>query len=74
MGAALVTIVSSPPSSDAVTLSCVSAPVTRTSGFRPEMTAVAPSEPSVTLVRPVGALDDHVVDRAVAAAVEAARG
>ena len=40
---------SSPPSSAAVTLSWVSAPVTRTIGLRPEMTAVAPSEPSVTL-------------------------
>ena len=43
---------SSPSSSAAVTLSCVSAPVTRTTGFRPEMTAVAPSEPSVTLSGP----------------------
>ena len=48
VGTALETIVSSPSSSAAVALSCVSAPVTRTTGLSPEMTAVAPSEPSVT--------------------------
>ena len=72
VGAALETIVSSPSSSAAVALSCVSAPVTRTTGFRPEMTAVGAVGAERHAIGPVGALDDHVVDRAVAGAVEPA--